>query len=164
MTFLGRKIKDKALLKLILKYAKAGIVEDGVLLSVEKVCRKAAHFLRFYPTSCLAQWIRGSSNSATSFHVGLMTLLYWSIAGVQVRGHSKVSRERKLKLKDPKSRVVLTIQSKFLGFTFRRKSLVLWYSTTLIKFKCEIKRLSGRSRGILITKLFDELRSICELG
>jgi RNA-directed DNA polymerase len=32
MTHLGQKIRDKSLLKLIYKYLRTGIVEDGVLL------------------------------------------------------------------------------------------------------------------------------------
>ncbi len=69
-----------------------------------------------------------------------------------------VERELKLKVNDQKSQVVAVSQCKFLGFSFRGKHLV-WHPKTLAKFKCEVKRITGRSRGISMVTRLKELTS-----
>ena len=67
-----------------------------------------------------------------------------------------VERKLKLKVNEHKSRVVPTSQCKFLGFSFHGSSLV-WHPDALLKFKREIRKLTGRSRGISTAKLLKEL-------
>lgn len=162
MTLLGRKIKDKALLKLISKYLKAGMVEDGcwfecwegvpqggplspllsniILDPMDKELERRGH--KF------ARWADDFIILVSSKRAGLRVLK--SITRF-------VERKLKLKVNEAKSRVVPTSQSKFLGFTFRGKSL-MWHPAAVDKFKREIRKLTGRSRGISTDKLFDELR------
>ena len=67
-----------------------------------------------------------------------------------------VENKLKLKVNDQKSRVVPTSKSKFLGFSFRGKTIV-WHADAERKFKNEIKFITGRSRGISMGKLIKEL-------
>jgi len=163
MTLLGRRINDKALLKLISKYLKAGIVEDGVWLE----CREGvpqggplSPLLSNIVLDPMDKELERRGHKFARWADDFIILVNSKRAGIRVLKSVTRFVERKLKLKvnESKSRVVPTSQSKFLGFTFRGKSLV-WHSTALTKFKREIKTLTSRSRGISTVKLFDELKT-----
>ena len=53
----------------------------------------------------------------------------------------------KVKVNRDKSRVVKAEESSFLGFTFTRKRLTV-SEKSLMRFKSELRRLTGRSWGI----------------
>ena len=163
MTLLGRKIEDKALLKLISKYLKAGIVEDGVLLESREGVPQGgplSPLLSNVMLDPMDKELEQRGHKFARWADDFIILVNSKRAGVRVLKSITRFVERKLKLKvnDTKSQVVPTSQSKFLGFSFRGKSLV-WHPAALHKFKREIKRLTGRSRGISIAKLFNELRT-----
>ena len=128
MTLLGRKIRDKALLKLIYKYLRTGIVEDDVLHD----CREGVP--QGGPLSPLLSNIVLDPLDKELEHRG-HTFARWADDSIIIVGSKRagdrvlrsvtrfVEQKLKLKVNDQKSRVVPTSKSKFLGFTFRRKSI-----------------------------------------
>lgn len=163
MTLLGRKINDKALLKLISKYLQAGTVEGGCWFE----CREGvpqggplSPLLSNIILDPMDKELERREHKFARWADDFIILVSSKRAGDRVLRSITRFVERKLKLKvnEAKSRVVPTSQSKFLGFTFRGKSLV-WHPAAVDKFKREIRKLTGRSRGISTDKLFDELRT-----
>ena len=152
MTQLGKKIRDKSLLKLIYKYLRTGIVEDGVLLD----CREGvpqggplSPLLSNIVLDPLDKELERRGHKFARWADDFIILVSSQRAGDRVLRSITRFVEHKLKLKvnDKKSRVVPTSQSKFLGFTFRGKSIA-WHCDAERKFKREIKLLTGRSSGI----------------
>ena len=161
MSLLGKRIKDKRLLKLIAGYLRAGMVENGcwhacyegvpqggplspllsniVLDLLDKELEKRGHkFVRYADDFVIAV---GSKR-----------------AGERVLASIKRFIERKLKLKvnDAKSQVVPVSQCKFLGFTFRGSKLA-WHKKALQQFKYRVRQITGRSRGISMESKMKEL-------
>ncbi|MBB3063641.1 hypothetical protein FHS09_004505 [Microbulbifer rhizosphaerae] len=79
-------------------------------------------------------------------------------AGVRVLASITRFVEQRLKLvvNDQKSQVAPVSRCKFLGFTFHGKQL-RWHPKALAKFKREVRRLTGRSRGISMDARMEEL-------
>ncbi|MDZ7923268.1 MAG: group II intron reverse transcriptase/maturase [Marinagarivorans sp.] len=161
MTKLGTKIHDKILLKLIARFLRAGFVEgecwhacyEGVpqggplspLLSnimldpLDKELEKRKHkFVRY----------------ADDFIIVVNSVR----AGKRVMESIKHFIERKLKLKvnETKSQVAPVNQCKFLGFSFHGAKLI-WHEKSLKQFKCRVRQITGRSRGISMEKKIQEL-------
>ena len=161
MTQLGLKIKDKGLLKLISKYLRAGIVEDGVLQESREGVPQGGPLSPLLSNVVLDRMDKELERRGHKFARwadDFIILVHSKRAGVRVLLSVTRFVERKLKLKvnEHKSRVVPTSQSKFLGFSFHGSSLV-WHSDAMRKFKREIRKLTGRSRGISTAKLLKEL-------
>jgi RNA-directed DNA polymerase len=161
MSQLGKKIQDKSLLKLIYKYLRAGIVENGVLLD----CREGvpqggplSPLLSNIVLDPLDKELEKRGHTFARWADDFIILVNSKRAGDRVLKSVTQFVERKLKLKvnDQKSRVVPTSKSKFLGFTFRGKSIA-WHPDAERKFKREIKRRSGRSAGISMQKKIHDL-------
>jgi RNA-directed DNA polymerase len=161
MTKLGKKIRDKGLLKLIYKYLRAGIVENGVLND----CREGvpqggplSPLLSNIMLDPLDKELERRRHKFARWADDFIILVHSKRAGE--RALKSITRfvERKLKLKvnDQKSRVGPTSKSKFLGFTFRGK-FIAWHTDAERKFKYEIRKLTGRSRGISMEKKIQEL-------
>ncbi len=161
MTHLGRKISDKSLLKLIAKYLKTGIVEDGVLLD----CREGvpqggplSPLLSNIVLDPLDKELERRGHKFARWADDFIILVFSKRAGTRVLKSVTQFVERKLKLKvnDQKSRVVPTSKSKFLGFTFRGKEIA-WHPDAEAKFKRRIKTLTGRSQGRSMNSVIKEL-------
>lgn len=161
MTQLGAKIKDKRLLKLISKYLRVGIVEDGVLQESREGVPQGGPLSPLLSNVVLDRMDKELEKRGHKFARwadDFIILVHSKRAGERVMASVTRFVERKLKLKvnENKSRVVPTSQCKFLGFSFHGSSLV-WHSDAMRKFKREIRKLTGRSRGISTAKLLKEL-------
>ena len=161
MTQLGKKIKDKGLLKLIAKYLRTGIVENGVLLD----CREGvpqggplSPLLSNIVLDVLDKELERRNHKFARWADDFIILVGSKRAGDRVLASVTRFVERKLKLKvnDQKSQVVPISKSKFLGFSFRGKKLV-WHEDALIKFKYHVRRLTSRTRGISMERCIKEL-------
>jgi RNA-directed DNA polymerase len=152
MTFLGYKVKDDHLLKLIKHYLRAGIMDgqdykesrEGVpqggplspllanimLDPLDKELEKRGH--RF------ARYADDFTILVKSQRAGQRVL--HSISGY-------LFKRLKLAVNTAKSRVVKTSESQFLGFTFRA-GRIQWHSQTLQKFKQQVRRLTNRNWGV----------------
>jgi RNA-directed DNA polymerase len=132
MTQLGKKIRDKGLLKLIYKYLRAGIVENGVLND----CREGvpqggplSPLLSNIMLDPLDKELERRGHKFARWADDFIILVHSKRAGERVLKSITRFVERKLKLKvnDQKSRVGPTSKSKFLGFTFRGK-FIAWHA------------------------------------
>ncbi len=152
MTLLGRKIRDKRVLRLIKRYLCAGVIDrqhfsesrEGVpqggplspllanimLDPLDKELEERGH--------CFARYADDFTILVKSRRAGERVL-----ASI-----SRFLQDRlKLVVNTTKSRVVKTNESQFLGFTFRG-SRIQWHAKTLHKFKQEIRRLTNRNWGV----------------
>lgn len=151
MTQLGKKIRDKSLLKLIYKYLRAGVVEDGVLLENREGVPQGgplSPLLSNIVLDPLDKELEKRNHQFARWADDFIILVSSKRAGVRVLKSVTRFIENKLKLKvnDQKSRVVPAGKSKFLGFSFRGKSIV-WHPNAERKFRHEIRKLTGRSNG-----------------
>lgn len=155
MTLLGRRVKDKRLLRLIGRYLKAGFVDnqfqgksyDGVpqggplspllanimLDPLDKELEKRGHKFARY---------------ADDFTI----LVKSQRAGERVlKSISRYLQYRlKLVVNTDKSHVVKTSKSQFLGFTFKAGGIQI-STKSLLKFKQRIRRLTNRNWGVSMT-------------
>jgi RNA-directed DNA polymerase len=166
MTLLGKKIRDKGLQKLIAKYLRAGVVENGVLHE----CREGvpqggplSPLLSNVVLDLLDKELERRGHKFARWADDFIILVHSKRAGDRVLASVTRFVERKLKLKvnEQKSQVVPTSRSKFLGFSFRGKELV-WHADSLAKFKRKVRKLTNRSQGksmrVIIQKLTMFLR------
>jgi len=152
MALLGRKVKDKRLLKLIKRYLRAGVIDnllycesrEGVpqggplspllanimLDPLDKELEKRGHLFARY---------------ADDFTIVVKSLR----AGKRVLQSIGRYLENRLKLvvNTTKSHVVKTSECQFLGFTFKG-GRIQWHRKTLHKFKQRVRRLTNRNWGV----------------
>jgi RNA-directed DNA polymerase len=156
MTLLGKRIRDKSLLKLIAKYLRAGSVEEGVWHE----CREGvpqggplSPLLSNIVLDVLDKELELRNHKFARYADDFIILVESISHGKQVLSGITRFIERKLKLKvnDQKSGVKPVNQCKFLGFTFRGKA-VKWHLDAEAKFKHRVKALTGRSCGISMEK------------
>lgn len=151
MTLLGKRIHDKELLKLIAKYLRAGIVEDGVLLESREGVPQGgplSPLLSNVVLDLLDKELERRGHKFARWADDFIILVRSRRAGVRVLASITGFVERKLKLKvnDHKSRVVPTNRCKFLGFSFHGVDLV-WHADAVAKFKRQVRLLTNRSQG-----------------
>src|SRR5690606_25935588 len=161
MTLLGRKIRDKSLLKLISKYLRTGAIENGCWLE----CREGvpqggplSPLLSNVVLDLLDKELEKRDHDFVRYADDFMIIVSTPKAGERVMANITRFNERKLKLKVnvSKSQVAPINQCKFLGFSFFGKKLV-WHDKSLHQFKCRVKEITGRSRGISMEQKIREL-------
>lgn len=161
MTLLGKKIPDKSLLKLIGKYLRTGAVENGCWFE----CREGvpqggplSPLLSNVVLDLLDKELEKREHNFVRYADDFVIVVNTQKAGERVMASITRFIERKLKLKVnvSKSQVAPINQCKFLGFTFHGKELV-WHAKALQQFKCRVKEITGRSRGISMEKKIIEL-------
>lgn len=161
MTQLGRKIKDKALLRLMGLYLRAGIVEDGVLLESRIGVPQGGPLSPLVSNvmlDLLDKELEHRGHRFARYADDFIILVKSKRAGVRVLASITRFVEQRLKLvvNDQKSQVAPVSRCKFLGFTFHGKQL-RWHPKALAKFKREVRRLTGRSRGMSMDDRMEEL-------
>lgn len=161
MTLLGRKIQDKRLLRLVARYLRAGIVEEGVLLECQEGVPQGgplSPLLSNVILDVLDKELEKRRHKFARWADDFIILLNSKQAGERVLASITRFIECRLTLQinKEKSQVAPTSQSKFLGSTFRGKQLV-WHDNAETKFKREIRRLTGRSNGKSMEKTTRDL-------
>lgn len=161
MTLLGKRIRDKSLLKLIAKYLRAGSVEDGVWSE----CREGvpqggplSPLLSNIILDVLDKELEHRKHAFARYADDFIILVKSKRHGVQVLTSITrfIERTLKLKVNAQKSGVKPVNACKFLSFTFHGNALK-WHADAEIKFKHRIRTLTGRSRGILMERRIEEL-------
>lgn len=152
MTLLGRRISDKALLKLIASYLRAGIVEDGQLLDSHIGAPQGgplSPILSNVMLDVLDKELEQRGHKFVRYADDFAIFVKSQAAGERVLASITKFTERTLKLlvNEQKSKVVQSHEFSYLGFMFQNKHLT-WSSQALAKFKYEVKRLTGRSWGV----------------
>ena len=161
MTLLGKRIRDKGLLKLIAKYLRAGIVEDGVLQECWEGVPQGgplSPLLSNVVLDLLDKELERRGHKFARWADDFIILVHSKRAGDRVLASVTRFVERKLKLKvnEQKSKVVPTRRCKFLGFSFYGKDLV-WHADSVAKFKREIRKLTNRSQGKSMKSIIQNL-------
>lgn len=152
MTYLGRKVKDKRLLKLIKLYLRAGVVDNQFYSESREGVPQGGPLSPLLANIMLDPLDKELEKRAHKFarYADDFTILVKSQrAGERVlRGISRYLQERlKLVVNTTKSHVVKTSECKFLGFTFQRGN-IQWHPNTLQKFKQQVRRLTNRNWGV----------------
>jgi len=161
MTQLGKKIRDKTLLKLIAQYLRAGVVEDGLWEETREGVPQGgplSPLLSNVVLDLLDKELERRGHKFARWADDFVILVHSQRAGERVLASITRFIERRLKLKvnEQKSRVGPTSRCKFLGFSFHGKSLV-WHSSALDKFKREVKTRTNRSKGKSVDAIIKNL-------
>ncbi|TMN75101.1 reverse transcriptase domain-containing protein, partial [Pseudoalteromonas maricaloris] len=152
MRNLSRHVKDKRLLKLIGRYLRAGIDDNGTLIpSLEGVPQGGplSSLLSNIMLDDLDKELEQRGHQFARYADDFIILVKSKRAGERVLASVTRFLETKLKLlvNTDKSQVVKTTQSKFLGFTFKRGA-IKWHDKTLHKFKRQVRILTNRNWGV----------------
>lgn len=165
MDRVSRKIFDKRVLKLIGKFLRAGIMEDGLatmrtegtpqggplspLLSnillddLDKELERRGHSFCRYADDC-------------NVYVGSQK------AGERVMENLVFILEKKLRLRvnQRKSAVSPSRDRKYLGYVIWIKGMLLIAKTSIERFKDKIKAITKRNRGVKLEKVIAEINKI----
>ena len=152
MTFLGCKVKDKRLLKLIKRYLRAGVIDNQLYSESREGVPQGgplSPLLANIMLDPLDKELEKRGHKFARYADDFTILVKSKRAGERVlRSISSYLQHRlKLIVNTIKSRVVKTNDSKFLGFTFRAGN-IHWHPNSLSKFKQEVRRLTNRNWGV----------------
>lgn len=152
MTYLGRKVNDKRLLKLINLYLRAGVMDNGHYVESREGVPQGgplSPLLANIMLDPLDKELEKRKHRFARYADDFTILVKSQRAGERVLRSISAYLQRRLKLvvNTIKSRVVKTTGSKFLGFTFRG-GRIQWHPKTLLKFKQRIRRLTNRNWGV----------------
>lgn len=152
MTHLGRKVKDKRLLRLIKRYLRAGIIDNRFFIESREGVPQGgplSPLLANIMLDPLDKELERCGHRFARYADDFTILVKSQRAGERVlRSVSRYLQNRlKLVVNPTKSRVVKTGESKFLGFTFQ-SGRIHWHRTTLQKFKQRIRQLTNRNWGV----------------
>lgn len=152
MTCLGRKVKDKRLLKLIARYLRAGIMDDQQLIESREGVPQGGPLSPLLANIMLDPLDRELERRGHKFarYADDFTILVKSQrAGERLLCSISRYLQNRLKLvvNTSKSQVVKTAHSQFLGFTFRYSRIQV-HPKKLEQFKQQIRRLTNRNWGV----------------
>lgn len=161
MSLLRKRITDKSLLKLIARYLRAGIIEDGCWQQCHEGVPQGgplSPLLSNIVLDLLDKELEKRNHNFVRYADDFVIVVGSKRAGERVMASIKRFVERKLNLKvnDTKSQVVPVSQCKFLGFSFRGATVV-WHDNALHQFKHRVRQITGRSRGISMKEKVKEL-------
>ena len=168
MNLLSERIKDKALLRLIHRYLKAGVMEEGVakvnregtpqggplspilsnilLDKLDKELERRGHrFVRY--ADDLQLYVRSKRGSGRVLR---------SVSGY-------IEKELKLVVNRTKSKATRPWGSKLLGYSFmaRQGEIKLRVAKeSIVRYKTKVREITSRSRPVAMYKRYDELRQL----
>ena len=152
MTLLGRKVKDKRLLKLIKRYLRAGVIDNQFYSKSREGVPQGgplSPLLANIMLDPLDKELEKRGHSFARYADDFTIVVKSQRAGQRVLCSISRYLENRLKLvvNTIKSHVVKTNECKFLGFTFQG-GRILWHPNTLQKFKQQVRRLTNRNWGV----------------
>ncbi|WP_434341597.1 group II intron reverse transcriptase/maturase [Motilimonas cestriensis] len=157
MNRIGRKIKDKALMRLLGKYLRAGIadVETGLWLESCKGVPQGGPLSPLLSNILLDELDQKLARQQLKFARyadDIIILVKMKNEGIAVKEELTrfITKRLKLRINEEKSRVGPVSGSKFLGFTFRYGKVQI-HDSALKRFKAKVRELSNRNRGISMT-------------
>ena len=151
MSLLAQRIKDKAVLKLIGRYLRAGINDNGELLASRQGVPQGgplSPLLSNIVLDVLDQELERRHHYFARYADDFMILVKSKRAGNRVLASITRFLERRLKLQvnSEKSHVDAIHKCQFLGFTFRGNHLLI-APKSLARFKQRVRQLSSRTWG-----------------
>ena len=152
MTLLGRKVKDKRLLRLISRYLKAGFVDNQFQGETREGVPQGgplSPLLANIMLDSLDKELESRGHRFARYADDFTILVKSQRAGERVlQSISRYLHNRlKLMVNTSKSHVVKTSKCQFLGFTFKSGRIQI-SPKSLLKFKQQIRRLTNRNWGV----------------
>lgn len=152
MTYLGYKVKDKRLLKLIKRYLRAGVIDNQFYSKSREGVPQGgplSPLLANIMLDPLDKELEKRGHKFARYADDFTILVNSPRAGKRVLDSISryLSHRLKLVVNTTKSHVVKTSESKFLGFTFKR-GRIQWHPKTLLRFKQQVRRLTNRNWGV----------------
>ncbi|PVZ66808.1 group II intron reverse transcriptase/maturase, partial [Pelagibaculum spongiae] len=152
MTLLGRKVRDKSLLKLIAKYLRAGIIDGQQFITSQQGVPQGGPLSPLLSNIMLDQLdkeLESRKHLFARYADDFIILVKSRRAGERVLSSINRFIEQRLKLQinREKSQVVKVKDSQFLGFTFKA-GRINWHDKSLIKFKRQVRKLTNRNWGV----------------
>jgi RNA-directed DNA polymerase len=152
MSLVGRKVRDKRLLRLIARYLRAGIMDGQQLIESREGVPQGgplSPLLANIMLDPLDKELERRGHKFARYADDFTILVKSQRAGERVlRSISRHLQDRlKLVVNTTKSHVVKTAQSQFLGFTFRYGRIQV-HPKKLEQFKQRLRRLTNRNWGV----------------
>jgi len=166
MRRVAAKVSDPQVLRLVWRYLRAGVMENGQWSPTEKGVPQGgplSPLLANIVLHDLDMELEKRGHKFVRYADDFLVLVKSERAGQRVMASLTRFLERKLRLtvNPQKSKVAKLGQCRFLGFTFRGKKIV-WSEKSLARFKRRVKELTGRSWGVAmdyrLRKLSEYLR------
>ncbi|MFV2070136.1 MAG: group II intron reverse transcriptase/maturase [Pirellulales bacterium] len=164
MARIAERVGDKRLLKLIRAFLTAGVMEDGLVRSVDEGTPQGG------PVSPLLSNIVLDEFDRELERRGLRFARYADDCNIYVRSRRAgervmesitrfITTKLKLKVNEQKSAVARPWQRKFLGFSFtsRREPKRRIAPQAIRRFKERVRELTSRTRGVSIERMAEEL-------
>lgn len=164
MAKIAERVGDKRLLKLIRAFLTAGVMEDGLVRSVDEGTPQGG------PVSPLLSNIVLDEFDRELERRGLRFARYADDCNIYVRSRRAgervmesitrfITTKLKLKVNEQKSAVARPWQRKFLGFSFtsRREPKRRIAPQAIRRFKERVRELTSRTRGVSIERMAEEL-------
>ena len=161
MSLLGRRIRDKGLLKLIGRYLRAGIQDGNILLPSHEGVPQGGPLSPLLSNIMLDELdkeLERRGHSFSRYADDIIIMVKSPRAGNRVLQSLNrfIEGDLKLKVNPDKSGVVKSSQCKFLGFCFRGDHIG-WHPRSVEKFKHRVRELTNRSWGVSMETKIREL-------
>jgi RNA-directed DNA polymerase len=163
MNRVGRRVKDKGILRLIGKYLRAGVVVNGRLHQTSKGVPQGgplSPLLSNILLDDLDKELEKRGHQFCRYADDLIILVKSRRAGERVMQSitSFLEKNLKVQVNRDKSKVGTAESSIFLSFTFHLKRHTI-SRKAFVNFKNELKRLTGRSWGVSMKYRYDKIRT-----
>jgi len=154
MERVGRKVKDKQVLKLIGRFLRAGVEVDGAVHPTQLGVPQGGPLSPLLANIMLDDLdkkmeLRGHTFSRYADDFVILVSSQKAANRVMGRLRSYITTRLKLVVNETKSKVVPSTQAKFLGFTFTRKK-IRWTEKSFLDFRHRIRELTKRNWGVSI--------------
>ena len=162
MNRVARRVSDKGILRLIGKYLRAGVVVKGRLNETPKGVPQGgplSPLLSNILLDDLDNELERRGHQFARYADDLIILVKSKRAAYRVMESISRFLEKVLKVEvnRDKSKVVKAEGASFLGFTFTSKKLTV-SERSLMRFKSELRRLTGRSWGVSMDYRYYKIR------
>jgi len=152
MRRVAAKVSDRRVLRLVWRYLRAGVVENGQWKPTEQGVPQGgplSPLLANIVLHDLDMELEKRGHKFVRYADDFLVLVKSERAGQRVMASLTRFLEKKLRLtvNPQKSKVAKLDQCRFLGFTFRKKKIV-WSEKSLTRFKRRVRELTGRSWGV----------------
>lgn len=152
MRRVGRKVGDPVVLRLIWRYLRAGVMEDGQEKPSEQGVPQGgplSPLLANIVLHDLDMELEKRGHRFVRYADDFLVLVKSEKAGQRVMASLTrfLKKVLRLEVNPAKSKVAPLNQSRFLGFTFRGKKIV-WSDKSLAQFRRRVRELTGRSWGV----------------
>jgi len=161
MCRVSAKVPDLSVLRLIWRYLRAGVKENGSWSPSEKGVPQGgplSPLLANIVLHDLDMELEKRGHKFVRYADDFLVLVKSERAGQRVMASLTRFLEKKLRLavNPVKSKVAPLNQCRFLGFTFRRKKIV-WSDKSVAQFQRRVKELTGRSWGVSMEYRLEKL-------